>query len=192
MSKYFLFLFFSFSFRAFFFSSRAVCRTFSLFFFSLLGCSICFSCFRSWVFFSFFSPLGCRIFFLFFLVFGVEILNFFFLFGTPHYFFLFSELSLFFFFFCWVFCVFSLSPSITWTSRSKLIPMFLAISLIVWLQVRNHAMNGMPWPPAPNNLCNIQQDHEIDQDMNTWNVHRESRNTWNWFSYETFYYLFEF
>ena len=28
--------------------------------------------------------------------------------------------------------------------------------------------------------------------MNMWNVHRETRNTRNWFRYETFYYLLEF
>ena len=28
--------------------------------------------------------------------------------------------------------------------------------------------------------------------MNTWNIHRESENTRNWFRYETFIYLFEF
>ena len=31
-----------------------------------------------------------------------------------------------------------------------------------------------------------------DQDTYTWNRHRESQNTQNWFWYETFYYLFEF
>ena len=31
-----------------------------------------------------------------------------------------------------------------------------------------------------------------NQDTNTWNVHRESRNTRNWFRYEIFYYLSEF
>ena len=41
--------------------------------------------------------------------------------------------------------------------------------------------------------CNIHIGPKIyDQDTNTWNVHRESRNTRNWFRYETFYELFEF
>ena len=31
-----------------------------------------------------------------------------------------------------------------------------------------------------------------DQDMKTWNRHRESKNTRNWFRYDTFIYLFEF
>ena len=41
-------------------------------------------------------------------------------------------------------------------------------------------------------MWNIIWVHKINHDMNTGNVHRESRNTQNWFRYENFNYLFEF
>ena len=42
-------------------------------------------------------------------------------------------------------------------------------------------------------FCNIfTKVQKYDQDTYTWNVHRESRNTRNWFRYETFIYLLEF
>ena len=150
MNKYLLFLFFL-SFHAFFFSSRAKCRMFSFFFFSLLGCRILFLfsffCFRSWAFFHLFLALG-----------------------LPHFFSCFRS-WVFFSSFPIDFFAFSLSPAITWTSRSKLIPMFLAVSAISWTQTRNHAMNGMPWPPAPNNLMLHIHVQKYDQDTYTSNEH---------------------
>ena len=70
---------------------------------------------------------------------------------------------------------------------------FTGFSLKLVLSGLKHMNSGLFVKSILFTACVIKKwVHEIDQDMNMWNLLRESRNIRNWFRYETFIYLFEF
>ena len=146
------FFFFFFSIHAFFLDFTG-----SIFFFFSFAARLIFL--FSFLHAFFFSSLGVGLFFFFFLSFFLgtlcrQLCFFFLLFffpGKPH--FVFTVFGFFCFSFFWGPCVFSLS-FYRLNKQFEIDSMFLAVSLIVSLihvdTVRNHAMNDMLRPSAPN------------------------------------------